>query len=183
MKNGSAPEKANGNDDVRSNSPAREAEFHESFAALSDALALRFGTLHDGLGEPKYNGVLLVEDGRVASVGSSDSAIPAGTRVVDAACVIPGLINAHAHLEMSGEAQTQGVFVLTTPIQRTLIAAENARKALSTRYYVDPRSRQHERHRHRGSRRDRGRPHSRPKRRRGGPRDLHDGRPRRVCRP
>jgi len=94
------------------------------------SLALRFGTLHDGLGEPKRNGTLLIEGGRIASVGGSELEVPAGIRTIAAACVVPGLINAHAHLEGSGEAQTMTVFVLTTPTQRALACAANARKAL-----------------------------------------------------
>ncbi len=94
-------------------------------------LAIRFGTLHDGLGEPKRNGVLLIEGDRVTRLGGPESDLPAGSRVIDAACVIPGLVNAHVHLEMSGEAQTTNVFVLTTPTQRALAAAENARRALA----------------------------------------------------
>ena len=94
------------------------------------SLAIRFGTLHDQLGEPKRNGVLIVEGTRIARVGGSELDVPAGARIVDAPCVVPGLINAHAHLEMSGETQTASVFVLTTPTQRALVAAANARKAL-----------------------------------------------------
>ncbi|GAC1304229.1 MAG: amidohydrolase family protein [Vulcanimicrobiaceae bacterium] len=56
--------------------------------------------------------------------------LPPDVRVLDAACVTPGLVNAHVHLEMSGEAQTTSVFVLTTPTQRALVCAENARRAL-----------------------------------------------------
>jgi len=100
---------------------------------MNDAsLAFRFGTLYDHRGEPKHDGVLVVENGAVAYVGGPETAIPEGARVVEAACVVPGLINLHVHLEMSGEPQTAGVFVLTTPVQRTLAAAENARKALVT---------------------------------------------------
>jgi imidazolonepropionase-like amidohydrolase len=93
-------------------------------------IAVRFGTLHDNVGEPKRNGVLLVSDGRVASVGGPETPIPDGARTIDAPCVIPGLINAHVHLEMRGEAQTTTVFVLTTPTQRALATADNARKTL-----------------------------------------------------
>ncbi len=93
-------------------------------------LAIRFGTLHDHLGEPKHNGVLLVAGDRIARVGPSDLPVPSGVPTIEAACVVPGLINAHVHLEMSGEAQTTSVFVLTTPTQRALACAENARKTL-----------------------------------------------------
>ena len=95
-------------------------------------LAIRFGTLHDGLGEPKRRGVLLVEGASVTRVGGPELDVPADARIIDAACVVPGLINAHAHLEMSGETQTASVFVLTTPTQRALVAAQNARKALAS---------------------------------------------------
>ncbi len=95
-------------------------------------LALRYGTLHDGLGEPKRNGVLLIEGDTISAVASSERPIPPDARIIEAACVIPGLINSHVHLEMSGEAQTQSVFVLTTPVQRALVAAENARKTLGS---------------------------------------------------
>ena len=76
--------------------------------------------------------MLLVASGRVAAVGDASLAIPPDVRVVEAPCVVPGLINAHVHLEMSGEAQTTSVFVLTTPTQRAVVAAENARRALAS---------------------------------------------------
>lgn len=73
---------------------------------------------------------MIVENGRIAAVCDASHPIPEGARVIETACVIPGLVNAHVHLEMSGEAQTTSVFVLTTPTQRALVCAENARKAL-----------------------------------------------------
>ncbi len=93
-------------------------------------LAIRFGVLHDGTTEPKTRGTLVIEGSRISQVGGPDLEIPAGARTIDAACVVPGLINAHAHLEASGEAQSMTVFVLTTPIQRAFACAANARKAL-----------------------------------------------------
>jgi imidazolonepropionase-like amidohydrolase len=91
------------------------------------ALAIRFGTLHTNVGEPVRNGVLVIEGGVITSIGSE---VPDGADVREAACVVPGLINCHAHFEGSGEAQTMPVFVLTTPTQRAYVCAENARKAL-----------------------------------------------------
>ncbi len=98
---------------------------------MTRTLALRFGVLHDRAGaEPKRNGVLIIEEGRVARVGGSETPVPEGARVLAAPCVVPGLINAHVHLEMRGEAQTTTVFVLTTPTQRALVCADNARRTL-----------------------------------------------------
>jgi imidazolonepropionase-like amidohydrolase len=93
----------------------------------SAARAIRFGTLHDNVGEPRRNGVLVIDGDRIAAIAGE---VPRDAEVIDAACVVPGLINAHAHLEMSGEPQTTSVFILTTPTQRAMTAAENARKSL-----------------------------------------------------
>ena len=75
---------------------------------------------------------MLVTGDRITHVGDASTDIPAGVRTIEAPCVVPGLINAHVHLEMSGEAQTTSVFVLTTPTQRALACAENARKTVSS---------------------------------------------------
>ncbi len=92
--------------------------------------AIRFGVLHDNVGEPKRNGVMLIAGDRISAVGNAELEIPDDVPVHEAACVVPGLINAHVHLEMSGESQSMSVFVLTTPVQRTLTAGANARKTL-----------------------------------------------------
>jgi len=93
------------------------------------SLAIRCGLLYDGTAAPpRRNATLLIERGRIARIVNNDEKIGAD-RTLEAAAVTPGLINAHCHLEMSGEPDL-GVFVLMTPIQRTLVSAENARKAL-----------------------------------------------------
>ena len=91
------------------------------------SLAIRFGILHTNTGEPLRNGVLTIEGGRIAAIGSD---VPDGARTLETAALVPGLINCHAHHEASGEAQTTSVFVLTTPTQRAYVCTENARKAL-----------------------------------------------------
>jgi len=94
-------------------------------------LAIRFGVLHhNGDGEPMKNGTLLIEGDRVAAITDSPPAQSEDVRVLEAACVVPGLINCHAHLEMSGEAQSTTVFILATPTQRTMTCAENAAKSV-----------------------------------------------------
>ncbi len=49
---------------------------------------------------------------------------------LEAACVTPGLVNAHAHLEASGEPDMMGMISTTTRNQRMLRAVENARKSV-----------------------------------------------------
>jgi imidazolonepropionase-like amidohydrolase len=93
-------------------------------------LMIRFGTLHDQLGPPKRDGTLTIVDGRVAEVGGRTLHAPDGALVIDAACVVPGLINAHGHLEMDGGADTAGEYTKTTPTQRAICAAEQARRAI-----------------------------------------------------
>jgi imidazolonepropionase-like amidohydrolase len=91
-------------------------------------LVVRFGTLHDRPGEePRRDGVLVISGEKIVGV---DVPEPAGAVRVEAACVVPGLVNAHAHLEMEGGPNTVGFFTQTTPIRRALIAAGNARRAL-----------------------------------------------------
>jgi cytosine/adenosine deaminase-related metal-dependent hydrolase len=48
-------------------------------------------------GEPIQNGAVVVEDGRIAAVGTSDD-LGEDTRFEDAA-IVPGFVNAHSHLE------------------------------------------------------------------------------------
>lgn len=93
-------------------------------------LAIRFGVLRDQLGEPKRNGILTVAAGRVSDVGGPDLPLPDDAVVIDAACVIPGLINAHAHLEQDAGPDAAGMFASTTATQRAIRAAHHARQAL-----------------------------------------------------
>jgi cytosine/adenosine deaminase-related metal-dependent hydrolase len=49
-------------------------------------------------GSPIENGAVAVEDGRIAAVGTVDELGPADDRFEDAV-ILPGLVNAHSHLE------------------------------------------------------------------------------------
>ena len=93
-------------------------------------LMIRFGTLHDQLGPPRRDGTLTIVDGRVAEVGGRTLHAPDGALVIDAGCVVPGLINAHGHLEMDGGVDTAGQYAGTTPTQRAICAAEQARRTI-----------------------------------------------------
>lgn len=76
--------------------------------ANEGSIAFVGATLIDGTeAAPLSDGVLVITDGRVRSVGPrADVAIPAGARIVDVTgkTIIPGLINAHGHV-----GDTQGL--------------------------------------------------------------------------
>jgi imidazolonepropionase-like amidohydrolase len=67
-------------------------------AQAGERIALRCGQLIDGRSEqPRKNVVVLVEDGRIVSIG--DDSATEGARVIDLsdATVLPGMIDAHSH--------------------------------------------------------------------------------------
>ena len=70
--------------------------------------ALVGGTLLDGLGGPPiYDSVILVADGKIEAVGTTDSLeVPTGYAVIDtnAQTVLPGLWEMHAHLMLTGHS-------------------------------------------------------------------------------
>ena len=89
-------------------------------------MIVRAGVLYDGtLEPPKRNVDLIVEEGRVKEIRAAQ-----GPCELEAACVTPGLVNAHAHLEGSGEPDMMGMIQTTTPNQRLLRAVENACKSI-----------------------------------------------------
>ena len=89
-------------------------------------MIVRAGILYDGtLDRPRSNVDITIEDGRVARIADAS-----GEYDLQAACVTPGLVNAHVHLEMSGQADTMGIFKDSTPEQRMQWATENAEKSL-----------------------------------------------------
>lgn len=77
-------------------------------AAQDITLALVGGTLIDGnAGVPTRNSVILVAGGRIAAVGTVGSlAVPAGVDVIstEGMSVLPGLWDAHVHLQITGHA-------------------------------------------------------------------------------
>jgi imidazolonepropionase-like amidohydrolase len=95
---------------------------------MSGTLAIRAGRFYDGTtAAPRSNVTLLVEGKRIASIG--DAAATAD-RTIEAACVVPGLINCHAHLEANGQPDTQTLFLIRNSAELILDAALNARLAL-----------------------------------------------------
>ena len=93
-------------------------------------IAIRCGTLFDGTeAEPRTNATIVLEGGVVARLAEAGEAVDAD-RTIEAACVVPGLINAHVHLEANGTPDWQTFFVIGTPTTRLLGAVANARKSL-----------------------------------------------------
>ncbi len=89
-------------------------------------MIVRAGALYDGtLDPPKRNVDLVITDGAIAEIRAAG-----GECEIEAACVTPGLVNAHAHLEGSGEPDLMGMIASTTPAQRLLRGVANARKAI-----------------------------------------------------
>src|SRR4051812_43974356 len=81
------------------------------FLLRAEDLAITGDTVYTMAGAPLKNAVVLVHDGKIEAVGPAATVkIPAGYRVLKAAVVTPGLIDAHATVGLSGllnQAQDQ----------------------------------------------------------------------------
>jgi len=77
-------------------------------ASQQDVQAFTNAQIFDGTGTPLVaNGVVIVRDGIISEVGSADAvSVPEGAEVIDLGgrYLIPGLINAHAHLDTATAA-------------------------------------------------------------------------------
>ncbi|HVS46558.1 MAG TPA: amidohydrolase family protein [Verrucomicrobiae bacterium] len=90
-------------------------------------MIVRAGIFYDGsLDAPRSNVDVAIEGGKIVAIRDAQ-----GECDLQAACVTPGLVNAHVHLEMSGEADSMGAIANSTQNQRLLHAVENARKSLT----------------------------------------------------
>ncbi len=71
-----------------------------------NSVAIVGGRVIPVAGDPIDGGTVLIEDGSIAAVGA-DVAVPDGIRVIDAtgSWVLPGLIEAHAHVGVSEEGE------------------------------------------------------------------------------
>ncbi len=95
-------------------------------------MILRAGVLYDGtMNAPRRNADIVVEDGRIKEIRDASAVRQAHDDIVrEAACITPGMVNAHVHLEMSGQPDPLNVSKNYNTVQRTMHAVENARKAL-----------------------------------------------------
>ena len=89
-------------------------------------MIVRAGVLYDGtMNAPRRNADIIIENGRVKEIRDAR-----GECDREAACVTPGMVNAHVHLEMSGQPDPLNIVHHYNSIQRTLHAVENARKTV-----------------------------------------------------
>ncbi len=105
-------------------------------ALRAENLAITGDTIYTMSGTALRHGVVLVRDGKIEAIGAADTVkIPAGYRVLQAAVVTPGLIDAHATVGLSGllnQPQDQDMWEKSAPVQPELraIDAYNARDPL-----------------------------------------------------
>src|SRR5690242_7028056 len=102
--------------------------------ALAATKAIRAGRVVNANGNVQTNAVIVVENDRIVSVGTT---APPGAEVVDlsAYTIIPGLIDLHTHMTYFWD-RAPGTRPLGQPRRpggvTTVLAAENARKTLET---------------------------------------------------
>ncbi len=92
---------------------------------------IRGGTVVDGTGAAPRAADVLLEGTRISAVGSGLTP-PPDARVVDATgcTVMPGLIDAHAHITLGEPASNDELFFRREPASAAIIAAWSARKLL-----------------------------------------------------
>ena len=93
--------------------------------APPQAFAVRAKTLYTMVGPPVRDGVVVIRGGKIAAVGKV--AVPDGLEVVDAAVAMPGLIDAHSTVGLTGVfnvPQDQDQLEKSSPMQPELRALD-----------------------------------------------------------
>ena len=104
--------------------------------AHAENIAVMGATIYTMAGAPLKDGVILLRDGKITALGPKASVkIPEGYRILQAAVVTPGLIDAHATIGLSGllnQAQDQDMLEKSSAVQPELRAldAYNAKDPL-----------------------------------------------------
>lgn len=97
-------------------------------AVSAQSIAVRGETVYTMAGPPIRDGVVIVTNGKIERVGpAASTAIPAGTRVLQAKVVTPGLVDAHATAGLSGalnQPHDQDQIERSAPIQPELRAVD-----------------------------------------------------------
>ncbi|RGP39894.1 Imidazolonepropionase [Altererythrobacter insulae] len=77
--------------------------FGISSAAVAQDIAVRGGQVHTMAGEAITDGVVVIEDGKISAVGPAASTpIPDGMKVLEAAVITPGLVDARTVVGLAG---------------------------------------------------------------------------------
>ena len=96
--------------------------------ASAQDVAVRGATVYTMAGEPISDGMVVIEDGKIAAVGpASSTPVPDGMRVLNAEVVTPGLVDAHSTVGLSGymnQSDDQDQLEGSAPIQPELRAID-----------------------------------------------------------
>src|ERR1700719_21980 len=100
--------------------------------------AVRFGKLWDAKGKVWTNAIVVIDSGKIRTVTTDASAIPAGAEMIDLSRYtgLPGLIDAHTHMTFYTE-ETPGVPLLKqmaniVPAVEVYLARKGALRTLET---------------------------------------------------
>jgi imidazolonepropionase-like amidohydrolase len=99
-----------------------------SSTTASAQIAVKGETVITMAGDPISNGVVLINNGKIESVGTASAVkIPAGYRVINAKVVTPGLIDAHSVIGLNGylnQPHDQMALDTSSPVQPELRAVD-----------------------------------------------------------
>jgi len=104
------------------------AEGSSSPSSVGHSLAVHGEIVYPVSGPPIVDGVVVVTEGRITAIGSSEEvSIPEGTKVLNAAVVTPGLVDAHTVVGLAGYLNTphdQDQLERSEPLQPELRALD-----------------------------------------------------------
>lgn len=96
--------------------------------ASAQDVAVRGTTVYTMAGDPIPDGIVVIEDGVISAVGpASSTPVPEGMRILNAAVVTPGLVDAHSTVGLSGylnQPNDQDQLEGSAPIQPELRAID-----------------------------------------------------------